>query len=315
MTTVTAKNEIVAYDPIRGELAALKERNDSLVFDYASPAGNKEARSHVYKLRRSKTAVEEVRKKEKASSLEYGRKVDAEANMIERQINEMIDVHQKPLDEIERKEVQRVTELEKRIANIARFKECKGHSSAEIQAALSELGGMAIDNSFQEYEVMALMTMEEALQAQKSEFPIAVKREADAAELEVLRKKNAEREQKDRDERLQQEAAEKARAEVEAKAKEEVAAAEKKAADSKAAEERALREAAEAVEKEQLRVKREADEKARIDAAREADKKHQSTIHKAIFAAFEEVGINDALSARIIAAIRDQKIPHIKIIY
>src|SRR3954454_6832415 len=88
----TADDALAVYNPFRAELAEFKAQNATLIFDYESPKGNKEARSHVYKLRQSKAAVEKARKEEKAASLEYGRKVDAEAKTIMEEIEAMIAV-------------------------------------------------------------------------------------------------------------------------------------------------------------------------------------------------------------------------------
>ena len=93
--------EIIQYNPVKAEIEALKTLNTSLVFDYDSPSGNKNARSHVYKLRQKKADVERVRKAAKADALEYGRRVDAVANELSTELDSMIVVHQKPLDEIE----------------------------------------------------------------------------------------------------------------------------------------------------------------------------------------------------------------------
>lgn len=60
---------IVAYDPFRAQLAQLKEGNAKAVFNYRDPIGNKEARSHVYKLRQTKSAVDKVRKAEKEARI------------------------------------------------------------------------------------------------------------------------------------------------------------------------------------------------------------------------------------------------------
>ena len=59
------KNEIAAFSEFRSQLATLKHDNSKAVFNYADPKGNKEARSHIYKLRQTKSAVDKVRKEQK----------------------------------------------------------------------------------------------------------------------------------------------------------------------------------------------------------------------------------------------------------
>lgn len=61
------EQKISAYDPFRAQLAELKTNNEKAVFNYEDPAGNKEARSHIYKLRKTKSAVDRVRKDQKQS--------------------------------------------------------------------------------------------------------------------------------------------------------------------------------------------------------------------------------------------------------
>ena len=95
---------LAAYSEFRAQLSKLREENASLIFDYHDPKGNKEARSHIHKLRRTKGAVESVRKEEKAASLAYGRRVDAEAKAIIGEIEDMIEVHERQIKEIEEAE-------------------------------------------------------------------------------------------------------------------------------------------------------------------------------------------------------------------
>lgn len=105
---IFAQETIVAYDPFRSQLSELKTANSKVVFDYESEKGNKEARSHIYKLRQTKSAVDRVRKEQKDASLQYGRRVDAQAKEIITEIEEMIDIHQAPIDRIEQREKDRI---------------------------------------------------------------------------------------------------------------------------------------------------------------------------------------------------------------
>lgn len=100
----TGKPEIVQYGKIQADIEVMKAKNTSLVFDYHDPAGNKAARSQVFRLRQTKADVERVRKVAKAEALEYGRKVDSVAKELTAEVEAMIDVHQQPLDEIEQRE-------------------------------------------------------------------------------------------------------------------------------------------------------------------------------------------------------------------
>ena len=114
---------IACYSEFRAQLAQLKADNEAAVFDYADPAGNKEARSHIHKLRRTKTAVDAARKAEKDASLQYGRRVDSEAKEIITQIEDMIAVHESPIKEIEEREAARKQSILNRMGQIVAYGE------------------------------------------------------------------------------------------------------------------------------------------------------------------------------------------------
>ncbi len=105
--------ELTQYNPVRAQVAALKKANASMVFAYETPVGNKDARSHVYQLRRTKADVERTRKGAKADALEYGRRVDAVAKELTDDLDGMIAVHQRPLDVIEQREAAARAEAER----------------------------------------------------------------------------------------------------------------------------------------------------------------------------------------------------------
>lgn len=318
--------EIVAYDPFRRQLDEWKQQNASLAFDYEDLKQNKEARSHIYKLRQSKAAVERVRKDEKAASLEYGRKVDAEAKEIIAEIEAMIDVHQRPLDEIEQREKERVAAIQARIDGIRKYQECSGHDSNELHNSLASLKALEIDEAFAEFKAQATEALLNAIRAQEAELIVAMQREAQQAELERLREEAAEREQKERDERIAREAAEKAKREAEESARRQREDAERKAsAEREAAErremqlrlekEQAERRAAEAAQAERDRIAREDDERRAAELKREADRQHQAAIHADIIAGMAAYGVSEDLAKALITAIRKGEIQHIKIQY
>lgn len=96
--------EVIQYNPVKASIAALEAENSSLVFIYTEKDGNKNARSHIFKIRKTKAEVERTRVAAKKDALEYGRNVDAIAKELGDRLEAMIQVHQKPLDEIEEKE-------------------------------------------------------------------------------------------------------------------------------------------------------------------------------------------------------------------
>src|SRR4051812_5978960 len=108
--------ELTQYNVVKSDIATLKAQNAALVFIYDTPEGNKNARSHVHKLRLKKGEVERVRKDVKAAALEFGRKVDFVAKELTDDLDGMIEVHQKPLDAIEQRVAAELAEKERKAA-------------------------------------------------------------------------------------------------------------------------------------------------------------------------------------------------------
>jgi hypothetical protein len=258
---------IAAYDPFRSQLAELEQHNKTAVFDYASKTGNKEARSHVYKLRQTKSAIDKVRKEQKAEALEYGRRVDGEAKEIVDRIESMIELHQKPLDEIEAaqaklKEYAESTILETRHAADSwhdKSVECLRDRLTEIQAI------EATEEKFGDYLDEMKAVQAEAVTKMQEVIGLAEKRDANAAELARHREEQEARARQEREEQLRREG-----------------------------EERAQREAAEKVEKQrreaEVQLAREREERERAEAARvaaeqRADRERQESEAKAAKAA------------------------------
>src|SRR5688572_22920687 len=99
---------LVPFNEFEAQLAELKSVNSKTIFEYDTPSGNAAARSYVRKLSQTAGAIERVRKEEKAASLEYGRRVDAEAKRLDAEVRAMQEPHQKAIDEIEGREKERI---------------------------------------------------------------------------------------------------------------------------------------------------------------------------------------------------------------
>lgn len=323
---------IAAYNEFRAQLAELRAKNAAAVFDYESATGNKEARSHVYKLRQTKAAVDKVRKDEKAVALEYGRKVDAEAKEIIGEIEAMIEVHEAPIREIEQREKDRVANLE---ADIAEIKE-GGRYTAEawltlpldaMRDRLAEIEAEPVtEERWQEFVTLAAQKRETAITQIRTAIAQREKHDAEQVELERLRKEAAEREQRDRDERIAREAAEQARKDAEAKAeadrnraeRERAAAqlqAERAEQEKREAEERAARAEQEAKANAEREAKAKAERERQETVRREANKRHCAKINNAAKQAFIEGGLPDDLAETAVRLIAGKKIPNVTIGY
>ena len=319
---------IAAYSEYRAQLAALDAENSALVFDYASEKGEKEARSHMHKLRKTKAAVDTARKTEKAASLEYGRLVDAEAKEIIEQLESMIEVHDKPLREIAEREAARKQSILNRLGELCAYFELPPTLTAvQWETHLRELSSIIVDESFDESMAAATKHKKDAISFLTESLAIAMRRESEQAELEKLRKEAAERAQAEREAEIAANAAAKAKAaaeqaaEAQAREVERKAAAEKLAAEAREKVERDRAERAEKAAKEtEARLKKEAADKVeaqrKADEKRAADKKHVETVNASASAGLQKaLGIQPEEAAQIIVVIASGMIPAISIRY
>lgn len=340
------------YSEIREQLHELRIKNESVAFDYHDPKGEKMARSHIHAMRGVKGAVERKRKELKAEALEYGRRIDAGAKQIAAELDDMIAVHQGPLDEIAERERQRVEAIEKAIAAITEASDplaAKQEPTArEIAAVIEAVKAIGISaDVYQERMAEATKLRDGELVALTEWHERQVKREAERAELERLRREAEEKARREREEAIAKAAAEKAKREAEEKAERDRIAAEQKAkaereaaerreAALKEAEARAKREAEEAREKAKRdiaeaearakadaeRREREAKAKAEREAAaireaeakREADKRHVAGVKaKAVAAIVAIGGIEKTTATAVVEAITAGNVPSVSI--
>lgn len=333
------KNEPSVFNEFRGQLAELKQNNSAVVFDYATPKGNKEARSHIYTLRQTKGAVEKARKQAKQDALDYGRLVDQSAKEITDELEGMIEVHDAPLREIEQREANRIKNHQDGIARIKTYLDpCHAAmNSSMINTYLHELEEYQPDESYEEFTAEALKSYKQAEQYLTACHAAAAKREQEQAELDRLRKEAAEREQKEREDRIAREAAEKAKAEAEAKAKADAEAVQRKAEQDKRdaderdrqnrlAVERAEREKAEA-EQRVIDAERKAIESAKRDLEdqqarekaetilREADRTHKAKINNESVDDLIAAGLSENDARAVVTAIAKRTIRNISINY
>ena len=333
-------SEIKPFSQFESQLATMKAENEKAVFDYASPKGAKEARSHIFGIRKVRAALELARKDAKAAALEYGRTLDAEAKRIESELNAMISVHETPLLEIEAKEAALVKAIQDRVATLEAYKLIPASADSKAWGIeLDRVNAFVIDPTLAEFMAPAAIAKDVAINAIRERFQALVKQEEDAAELAKLKAEQAERERIEREEKIRTEAAEKAKKDAEEKAerarmaaeqeqrrKDEAAAAEAKR--QQEATERAQREAKEAVERAE-RAEREAKAKAEKDLAdkleaerlaaerRESNKRHLATINNAAAQALmgKVEGLTEEMAKAVVIAIAKKEIPAIAITY
>ncbi len=276
--------DITKFNALRAQVAEYKEKNKILVFDYESPQGNKDARSHIFKLRKTKTMITEVHREVKAEALATCQAIDAEKRFLIGEIEGMIDVHDTPLKVIEQEKVRE---------SLALFK-------AKEEARLAEEARIQKELEDREAEVA------------RKEAEIKAREDAIKAEQERV---YFEAEQAKRDKRVAQEAANVARREVEVRA-----AAEKKAIEDAAAQKIADAKA-EALAKENTRLAKEAAAKAEqerlaeIERVRTENIHHREKIESDALISFNEVLNDITASKKVVNAIRDGIIDNVTINY
>jgi len=272
------ESAVAEYRPFYAQLVELEQKNASLVFDYESPKGNKEARSHVNTLRLTKGALERTRKAAKEESLRIGRAIDAEAKEINTRIEAMITVHQEAIDAIEQREKQRVADLAERLADL-RNTAAAATTAAELAESIAALEPLVIGDDWQEFKTQALEAKDELLRGLRLRHAERVEHEAREAELERLRAEAAERDRLEHEAAIARAAEERARAEA-ARAAQEAearAAAEREAA---ARRELELKLAAENAERRRVEAEQRAEQE-RIDAEARAKRMEQEAKERA----------------------------------
>lgn len=337
------ESAVAEYHPFYAQLAELEQKNAALAFDYESPKGNKEARSHVNTLRLTKGALERTRKSAKEDSLRIGRAIDAEAKEIGARIESMITVHQTAIDAIEQREKDRVAALATRLHKVS-MAGAGANTAIELGAAIDALQPVVIGEDWQEFKGQALEAKDNALRVLRQRLAERTEHEAKEAELARLRAEAAERERIEREAAISRAAeerahAEAARAAAEAEAR---AAAEREDArvrelhlklaveqaerrrveaeqraeqDRKDAAARAEREAAEAVQREKDRVAAVARAEAAELAKREANKAHKTKVNRAALAALVAGGLSEECAKQCVTLIASGQVPAISIAY
>lgn len=128
-------NMLARFDPLAATIAEYKIENANLDFNLEDKQGMADAKSHVKDLRKVTTAIAKVHKEVKAEALAFGRAVDGKKNEYTAEVKEMIDHWALPIKEIEEREYRRMAkEAEERQAEIDR-KEAERIADLEAREA------------------------------------------------------------------------------------------------------------------------------------------------------------------------------------
>lgn len=225
-------------------LTKLEEEVSKVKLDISTSAGREEVKSLAYKIARTKTTLDDAGKDMTESWRQQTSVVNEERRKIRERLDSLKEKVRKPLTEYEERAKARIAELEGKLNDIISTKENLSEATSEqIQDRIANVNDTHGQTVWDEYYQRATYEMQEAIKALEIGLEAAKKREADAAELEKLRKEKVEREQKERDDRIAKEAEDRVRKEAEDE-RQRIAdeAAAKEAEDKKRREDEAHRE-------------------------------------------------------------------------
>ena len=314
-------------------LQKIRAEIDAFVPDVSTRKGREEIASIAHRVARSKTALDGVGKELVAELKEIPKKIDAERKRVRDTLDAWRDEVRAPLNEWEAAEEARKARHQSAIDHINLRLECRDLDSTELRQNIGWLEAMLIDESWEEFEPEALRAKDKALAALREALVARQKYEAEQAELEELRRKQAEQEQRDREAAIAREAEERAKREAEQRAQQEREAAARRELELKLQAEQAEREKLEAqqraeqatkdvearaqaaAEAERQRIAAEQAEIERQAKAREADKAHKASINSAAMQAFIAGGMPEDCAKQAVILIAKRQIPNVTIIY
>jgi len=295
MTEQEKTTMLAPFDEVVAEIEKYKALNEKLAFDYEDEKGNKDARSHVYGLRRIKGRIAEIHKVTKADVLKISREIDARKKELTDPVEEMIYFHNKHIKEIEQREEKAQAEMIRKAQKEKEAEDAK--RLADIEAREKEIADK-----------------EAAIKAKEDEAS-RIEREKQVAEEARLA---AEKEAKVQLEKAEQkrladiEAAKVAKLEAEEEFKRQLEAAEqKRIADLKATEEKAKQEQ---IDRDNARIAEE-NRLADIESKRQANVSHCKKINKEVVGIFIEYMMPREEAERLIQGLERDSFPALSINY
>lgn len=296
LVVIAPANEVALFtegDGIDAMLSDIRKQAASLVPDVTTAKGRKEIASVAYAVAKTKTYLDGLGKELTAKYKEIPARIDANRKLIRDTLDALKDEVRAPLTKFEEAEEARAAALQARLASLNELGTSASIeiAAADLHAMLLEVEQTELDDTWQELLPQATVAKELATKRLNEALAARQKYEAEQAELEALRKKQAEQERIDRERRIADEAAEQARRQEEERQRLEREAAQHR-------EQEAQRQAQAAREREeQARRDAEAAEQARQQAeARRIAEAEQAELRR------QEAERNAALHAEAVAA-------------
>jgi colicin import membrane protein len=282
---VEVQAAVAEFDKVAAGINALQKQYGGVVYDVKTTKGMDEARAARAAVREPRYEIERVRKTAKEPILALGKELDSRAKSITSQIlaiEEPIDLqikNEEARKEAEKQakvaaELKRAADLQERVGELRGNQMLSPSSGAGLIAEhISDLDGIPIDDSFQEFRQQAEDAKTAGLARLRELHAAAIAHEAEQErikkereELAELRAAQAKRDADERARIAEEERQAKAARDAEAaKQAAELKAERKRIADEEAAA-KAIRDAEAAKQAEELRLQREAQAKADAEA-------------------------------------------------
>jgi len=338
-----SETSIVIYDGVAEQIDTATDMAN-FIPDVTTKEGYEKSKRVSLDVGKMLTALEKKRKEKKSKSLQEGRDIDSFAVDLAEKLKEIQEPHKVAYQDLDiakkQRETDRKAKLEERVNYIRTLPELLAESSSdEIQGAMQAMANEECLD-FYEYSSDALKARNATREALALLFTKKDREESDAIELVILKKQQAEREQKEREDRIaaeakqeaeavaakaikakedakqaeelakkQAEESEKARIESEKQSK--LAAIEAEKVAKARAEEAAKQAKLAEIDKQEASKKKEAEELAK----READKKHIGAVRGAAKDDLIALGLDEKSAKEIVLAISNGKIKNVSIQY
>ncbi len=308
---------------------ALKKKHADAEVDLSTDKGRKAVASRARSVVTVKTSIDNAGKELNAGLREQINAVDEIRRHVRTDLDSLRDTIRKPLADWEAQEEARVAQHKELIEKIVQASYVSQEDTSEIIAErIAWMEGLDLsETAMQEFSMHARGKQEFALNQLRPALVRAKETEETRAELEKLRKLQAEQAEREAKAQQELEAEKKAEAEkhaaAEAEERQKREAAEQAAAAAEAArkeaEEKAEREKREIIaeqeRKELQRLENERREQEEAEARAE-NKRHRAKIHRAAIQAFQDAGdMGEPQAQKIVAAIAAGAIPHVSITY
>lgn len=292
--------QVAEYSEVEAQLSQLEQTYGAEVPDASTKTGYQRAKDIASEMTALRTALENKRKDFKAPVLTLGKMIDSQAKAIKERIEAIENPFKLAYRAVDDEKKRIKEEIEQRIIEIKNAPQtamlCQ--SPVEVEEMINKFAELDIcyetfgrrQEEAADWLASILPQLGSVLTQKMEEERDAIRREAEFAELEALRREKAE-----------SEAAEQAEANAAAAEQERQRIAEQAAEQARQAE--------------IARQKREAEQAAAEQARREANIKHVSDVRKQAKLALIGLGLDEQQAKSVVMAIHHNKIPNIKIEY